>query len=358
MILNISDHDFNKVVRSTRLHLPLRWDGKDFEKFLSRVFKIFISELEDKCSDKGYSYPHIPVELDEIILICEYILNAVRAYHRGYPAYALEILREAMELLIKHPLTAYQKKGWNKALEIKNLRLYRIRGVHESVSYARKDIFHVPVSARSMIATCRYSIAGYPSLYLSTSLNLCLEEIGSGARQHIASRFETASSWKELNIRILELGIKPQDFIREENEQDYYYQRIRYIRNLDLSDPDVRRVYLRWYPLIVACSFIRVNKSAPFASEYIIPQLLMQWVRIQHIKGDLMGIRYFSCSSAKASEMGFDYVFPVSDFDYDDHYCSVLRNAFILTEPVFLEDYGSVDLCENRLNGMNGLDRI
>lgn len=358
MILNLSDYDFNKLVQNTRLHLPIRWDGKDFEKFLFEVFEIYINELKDRCKDKGCLYPYFPVELDEIILICDRIREAVSAYHRGYPAWALVMLSHAMELLIKYPLKVYQKKSWNKSLEIKNLHLYRMRGVRESVYYTRKDIFHVPVSARSMIATCRYSIAGYPSLYLSTSLNLCAEEIGGNSKQHIVSRFEIISPLKELNIKILELGIKPQDFNAEENEQDYNYQRIRYIRNLDLSVLDFRKIYLKWYPLIAACSFIRVNKSAPFASEYIIPQLLMQWVRIQNDEEKLMGIRYFSCSSAKASEMGFDYVFPVSDFNYDDHYCSVLRNSFILTEPIFLEDYGSINLCENKLNHMDKLDRI
>ena len=84
-----------------------------------------------------------------------------------------------------------------------------------------------------------------------------------------------------------------------------------------LENSSVRAAYLLWYPLIAARSYISVSKKDPFAAEYIIPQLLMQWVRceigsqpgIEDEYNQLIGIRYFSCASQKASETGFNYVF-------------------------------------------------
>ena len=58
----------------------------------------------------------------------------------------------------------------------------------------------------------------------------------------------------------------------------------------------------------------------------------MQWVRSEiSSKEDedydnLIGIRYFSCASVKASDMGFNYVFPTSGRQKSSGlpYCAVL----------------------------------
>ena len=114
------------------------------------------------------------------------------------------------------------------------------------------------------------------------------------------------------------------------------------------------------------CIYIRTNKNDPFAAEYIIPQLLMQWVRneIGTNKGDeydqLVGIRYFSCASVKASEMGFNYVFPTSGQQKSAElpYCSVLAKAFRLTNPVYIHEYDDIRTCEWRLRDFKDFDSI
>lgn len=252
------------------------------------------------------------------------------------------------------PLNIYQKTGPLGPLEEDRLYLYRTRTVNSGATFKRENIFHVPTSARSMISTCRYSIAGYPSLYLSTSIELALEETSTNPAQTIVSRFKLDRTQPEINIQVLELGIKPQDFnptgVQLENIWRLYGRHGQRLRDsLDLNNPYVRSAYLRWYPLIAACSFIRANKNAPFASEYIIPQLLMQWIRTRCKRDHLVGLRYFSCASAKASDLGFDYVFPVSNGKCEGGYCSVLRDSFSLTEPVYLRDYKELWQCEEEL---------
>lgn len=355
MIFNLADDDFMQLMDNPELHLPKRWDGKDFETTLQSLFDTYTNELSYYCENNGNNSPYqINVNFAEIQSMCDDLIKCIREYHNGFPARAFSAMKRIMERLIETPLEIYQKTGPLGPLEEDRLYLYRTRAVNSGATFKRENIFHVPTSARSMISTCRYSIAGYPSLYLSTSIDLALEETSANPAQVIVSRFKLDRAQPEINIQVLELGIKPQDFsptgLQRENNLRLFGEHGQQSRSsLDLGQSYVRSTYLRWYPLIAACSFIRANKSAPFASEYIIPQLLMQWIRTQCKRNHLVGLRYFSCASARASDMGFDYVFPVSNGKCEGGYCSVLRDSFSLTEPVYLRDYKELWQCEEEL---------
>lgn len=357
MILCLADRDFLELMDNPQLHLPMRWDGKNFETALFDVLDTYISELRSYYESAQESENHygISVDIPKISSICSEIKSCVQEYHNGFPARAFLILSQIMSSLIQTPLDMYHKNGTPEMMREDELRLYRIRKVDCGITYSREDIFHVPVSARSMISTCRYSIAGYPSLYLTTSLKLGLEESTESRKKSIAARFKLKRDQQKIDIQVLELGIKPQDFL-EQRRPDIENGRI--IPHSKLRSQQVRENYLKWYPIIAACSFIRANRSAPFASEYIIPQLLMQWIRTQSKRDRLMGIRYFSCASIRASEMGYDYVFPVNNCDYKGNFCTVLRDAFVLTKPVFLRDYEKDGACEEALNHMVDFDKI
>ena len=204
------------------------------------------------------------------------------------------------------------------------------------------------------LAVPRELVLGKHPVVHAHGFDLALEETSANPAQVIVSRFKLDRAQPEINIQVLELGIKPQDFsptgLQRENNLRLFGEHGQQSRSsLDLGQSYVRSTYLRWYPLIAACSFIRANKSAPFASEYIIPQLLMQWIRTQCKRNHLVGLRYFSCASARASDMGFDYVFPVSNGKCEGGYCSVLRDSFSLTEPVYLRDYKELWQCEEEL---------
>lgn len=263
-----------------------------------------------------------------------------------------------MKKLMEQPLKVYQKSGFLFPFETDSLCLFRLRNVNDNINHSRKDIFHVPGSARSMISTCRYSIAGYPSLYLTTSIQLGMEEISASNNNTIISQFRIKRDQYEINMRVLELGIKPQDFYEDDRNHQNEYSKGRNLYGIDLLNHALRSNYLRWFPLIAACSFIRANKHAPFSSEYIIPQLLMQWARGEISRNELIGIRYFSCASIRASNMGFDYVFQVNNTEYEGNYCSILRDSFRLTNPVYLKEYDSIKQCEYELKNSDDYDKI
>ena len=106
-------------------------------------------------------------------------------------------------------------------------------------------MFHTPYNLRSKVSTCRYSIAGYPSLYLGTSLDLCCEEIHLNPHQDFALasifKLERTVEYSNTNIQVIELGVKPQDFLNIERYNERHERRI---DNSLLENSSVRAAYL------------------------------------------------------------------------------------------------------------------
>jgi hypothetical protein len=88
------------------------------------------------------------------------------------------------------------------------------------------------------------------------------------------------------------------------------------------------------WPLIAACSIKVSNYNDTFKPEYIIPQLLLQWVRNT---GDIDGIKYSSTHINKTglADEGdlYNLVLPVKE-NKDEGYCNHLVNLFEITETI------------------------
>lgn len=91
--------------------------------------------------------------------------------------------------------------------------------------------------------------------------------------------------------------------------------------------------YAVCWPIIAACSVRVWHKDAPFKAEYVIPNLLTQWVKLSC---KCEGVRYFSCLVDKYGESiaaVANYAFPCHDLQHGD-YCKSLRAWFELTDPI------------------------
>lgn len=371
MLFSIIKEHFIEIMEDEMLQLPKRWDGKDFYKTLHKLYKDYEDILSLYMKKK---------EVNKVKTITRNILKIIEAYNDGFPADAFKILSDkVMPKLMSEPLKVYPKNGGSNSRYTENdpLQLYRARNIQSNTTLNRGYIFHTPYSLRSKIATCRYSISGFPCLYLATSLELCCEEskISSFNDLRIASRFQINRRLDPgiLSIEVIEMGVKPSDFVyfykvkQSHCVNDFSNRDIedkpfnnKYFNEIDLLSNQIKSQYIYWYPLVAACSFIRVSKSDPFASEYIIPQLLMQWIRKNNSETKLMGIRYFSCASKKASDMGLNYVFPVSStpcFE-DDRFCNILSQSFRFTEPHYVNEYGTLSNCEEKLKRDRVLKRV
>ena len=373
MIIDISDSAFKRIMNDERLFLPARWDGVDFSATLEKLFNYYIHHLENTINTHKGIIPNIRCDIEKIKRVTGLLIKTTNHYLNGFLAKASDTFNRVMKTLSQAPLKVYQKSVFEYfETQMENnqdeLKLFRAARVEDNKPYERIRVFHTPYNMRSKVSTNRYSIAGYPSLYLGTSLDLCCSEIKANPQNSLtlaaAFKLERSIEYTNTNIQVIELALKPQDFILDYNRNESIIRRA-IPSNLTHSN-EIRSAFLLWYPLIAGCSFIRTNKSDPFAAEYILPQLLMQWVRSELISDNqndyesLIGIRYFSCASMKASDMGFNYVFPTSGQQKSANlpYCSVLAKAFRLTSPVFIHEYESILKCEDELIQRKDFDFI
>ena len=94
--------------------------------------------------------------------------------------------------------------------------------------------------------------------------------------------------------------------------------------------------YLITFPLTIACSIKVKNPTGNFKPEYIIPQLLLQYIS-RNDKID--GLKFLSTKvdySKLYNIDAYNYVFPVKTIKKEG-FCSVLSELFHSTEPTSLE---------------------
>jgi hypothetical protein len=94
--------------------------------------------------------------------------------------------------------------------------------------------------------------------------------------------------------------------------------------------------YLAVFPLCIACSIKTKSDTDTFKPEYIIPQLLLQYVTTE--KG-VAGIKFPSTRIDYHRIRGvpaYNYVFPVKE-SRSTGYCTELVDTFLLTEPTSVE---------------------
>lgn len=331
---NLFNEKFLALMNKKQYSLPIEYTDADY---IVRLDTLLNEYQKDAMSILNKDSK----ESKKLEKICQQIKQTVENYYLGLPSDAYAEIEELMRTLEGISSFILSKNKINpQPLGAKDpLDLYRvITYIEQNKKCTRKDLFHVPYDLRHNASTARYSIAGYPSLYLGTSIELCFSEINKEKESKLsgwASKYEIQRSNK---ISVFDLAIKPTDFNSKEKVHE-----IKYWTSKDIEKVDFKKEYIFWYPFIASASFIRKNKKENFAPEYIIPQLFMQWVRKlasdKYPEDRLYGIRYFSCNSIEDANEGYNYVFPVSGEKYkDSEYCKVLANSFKLTSPIYVKE--------------------
>lgn len=274
--------------------LPRR-HKESFEKELRELFDTYQERLKKAIGSSALSMgqPYSSFPDDGSHRMCDGILNALQSLHDGYPSRAYDVFADMMdELTDAVPLPRVRDVIWpdpsigekadgRRSLDFEPPRtvdaamaeqFYRVRSVSYGSTFPRYEIFHTPVSLRDKISTSRYSIAGYPSLYLADALKLSMQEMGQPYHS-IASSFKLAGTRENESGLVIDLGIRPQDFIFPKMKSS----KGGVTKKLDTL---YTHRYIFWFPLLAACSFVRENPSSSYSDEYAIPQLLMQWLRL------------------------------------------------------------------------------
>jgi hypothetical protein len=335
--------ELKKIITLRKYHMPIDIDKDCLHQGVDSLFREYLNDIKDLV-EEYYFY--------DIKSICDGIIECLENYYSGYIDKAYSVFSDKVGSALENNYVFYSKsiEGSNY---IDPLDLYRVRKYKENDDFSIGDIFHVPFSKRRHVSSSRFSIAGYPCLYLGTSIDLSRIESGIEKKDSgIVSKFKLNRNFDDtkIRIRVLDLAIKPIDIAEG---RTYFHT-----NNLDNLI-----YYLRIYPLIAACSIMAKRRDVPFIPEYIVPQMLMQWLRENSTAEEVTGVRYFSCRSLNPRIKGYNYVFPVtyiSDrmFLKDLRFCGVLSRCFKLTYPKIYGSFSNPldiegELSDNKLIFMN-----
>jgi hypothetical protein len=168
----------------------------------------------------------------------------------------------------------------------KDLLLFRMRIIENPYSVKRREMFHIPFDKRRIVGPQRYSIQGLPCLYLGSSLQACYEEMRRPAINNIHASLLIRKYELEKELKTLHIGYPPGSIaIRNEIS----------INNRCYSEEILQKLaysYIMCWPFIAACSIVVFERKQPYKPEYIIPQLLLKWIKSK--TNIYYGICYFS----------------------------------------------------------------
>lgn len=296
-----------ELLEKYRCHL--RRGSQSMADFLASDFQEYIQDLKQSLNAKDN--PLVGTEMcnmveecvDEIENNAAKLVEVLRLYGNGKiveaSIKAFEVFDIMKPQLMQRYSGAYHKENY-----------YRIRGVGNTpFPLERKELFHIPFSKNYLIGTERYSMPGHPCLYLASQAELAWYECGKPQKFAIAKFSipqEEENYFKFIDFSEKLMPLKHSFFCWFHNEKD------------KLAVQKYLLKYLYTYPLRAACSVVVEHHGARFVEEYIIPQLLLQWVRNDE---DFDGIRYESCSDSDdvKSLGGHNIVLMTKQFDTDGY---------------------------------------
>src|SRR5258706_1281390 len=312
------------------LRLPLQRKEEGVFEHLSNHFSKFKKEfkmlLENQGKDTTFDqqiYDELSKQHDHILGCYQSILDCLDYHNNGKLLQAHQIFETKMTEMQNNIMSS--KMRGTGILH----HFYRIRiGKGDK----REDLFHISLKEREKVKAYRYSIAGFPCLYLAgskgrdTGLVLAWLECGKPDKFYW-SEFKLADDAQD--IEVLDLTESP--FSSATQSQNFYTWAL----NKEKFVPSLVVQNITTYPLLAACSLVVANKDVSFIPEYIIPQMLLLWV---HNNDKFKGIKYFSCSHAEEARKynAFNIALPPKVFS-DDSYCLQLMSEFKTTNPYFVD---------------------
>lgn len=186
-------------------------------------------------------------DIDELI---DFIKKALNYYLDGSMSTSYYSFNKWWNGKVNHPGASLLV---NKVYPIeKNDVFYRIRtDSDESKPFKAEEMFHIPFHFRNRVNTNRFSLPGFPALYMSRSIYTCWEEM----RRPPFDKFCVAKIVAKEKVKLLDLRLWR-----------------------TLSDKDSALEYLLMLPIIMACSIKTKDDTGAFKLEYVIPQMMLHSV--------------------------------------------------------------------------------
>lgn len=292
-----------------------------FQRYLQCLEKIDLDtwEFVNSCMSVFIKHNGGPLVDFDLVAECKMLMNSIikslSAYFDGSPNMAYRILEHT-----------FVDKNFHLMKTLPQIQyigpLYRVRG--ERNLSAQKELFHTPFELRNCCGSYRYSILGYPSLYLAGSIEIALAESRIIDNQYSVMLFRS----NEI-LQCIDLSLPS--------------------RELSFWE---RYSLVLFYPLIFACGLKVKDESKPFKPEYVIPQLLFQVVSEC---SDLMGVSYTSTRMENPDYRNGkqrNFVLKVPKADIAKGQSLELAGKFKCTMPVSPHNNEDALSVENRLGSM------
>jgi hypothetical protein len=246
-----------KNVLELPLMIPLGVSIMDFMDDFFMKYKILLEDSTDIMAKVGIK------DHDKIIAFVENLAEAYKYMHA--------------QVLSGNMLDAFSKlynvlnENLFIPISISSGTFYRARW---GVQYRRKeDFWHIPFPLRYLCDSYRFSISGYPCLYIGYTKEICKKEVGNDPCSVIQIELKG-----QLNLIDLTWDV---DFLKD-------------------SSPDT---FLMAYPIIAACYVVPFyctqnemsckEIKAKFKEQYIFPQFVTMYIK-KAFDGKIDGIRYFT----------------------------------------------------------------
>lgn len=275
-----------------------RPNSESFQSFTISELERFKSKIDLIDDLEG-----LPFALNEMLNRQNHLItninNAIDNYLNGKPAIAFDSLKTGLQESEKDFLRLLNVTDINE-----NTDFYRIRYSENNIPFPKNQFFHIPFELRGKVKTQRFSIPGFPSLYLGNSVYVCWEELN---RPNI-SNFQAVRFSNTRKISVIDLS------------------------PLDKFDLEEFYNYIMVWPLIFASSIKVSNTNDDFKPEYIIPQMLLQYVRENsQIDGICYQTTHIDFKNSQAEGDFLNYVIPVKTIS-DTGLCTLLSEMFLSTE--------------------------
>ena len=299
---------FEDIIKSKILNLnkDKSYNGSFREYFNSRLDEYL--ELIGKLDVSTLDFKNQKSSIDGINSNQTDFVNGLKEtishYYDGSPSKAYDTLANTINQRLEKYKNLFKISEYSS-----NEDFYRIRTINGNSEYRLEHFFHIPFNLREKVSTQRFSIPGFPSLYLGRTIYVCWEELN---RPNL-SDFHVVRLKSEKKVKYIDLA--PPYLDSDVNNIEYYK-------------------YLMIWPLIFACTILVKYPDEIFKPEYIVPQLLLQWTRQEK---EIDGIRYWS-THVNESPLSFkgelyNLVLPVKE-NIDSGLCNELTSMFKGTEVV------------------------
>lgn len=301
------------------IQFPIKAHGENI------YYPSYISKLIGDYVDLLKKYKISEDIICSVLKFRDEILLTLLDYYKGDHYSAYGNFKDAMKVF------KYDLENW--VVELEETEFFRARiNTTRYNDFVPDEMFHIPFELRTKVATQRYSFPGLPCLYLGASPYVCWLELNRPSID--AFNVARIQQRKRVSLRVLDISCTPNaikaDYDRNQNEE------------LLLN-------YLKIWPLIAVCSVCVRDENGSFKPEYIISQMLLQWliIEIDVLRGSYWadGIKYFSVKATSNKSTSYqlqlnyprlyvNYVFPIRDSDKEQGLCSKLQEKFIVTSTI------------------------